>query len=74
VNESAGTLDQGLAVVQSNALRSREGVATSRQQIAALRDLTGRLADQAAQTDRESDALEDDSAALAARFDVFKLP
>jgi methyl-accepting chemotaxis protein len=74
VNESAGSLDQGLAVVQSNALGSREGVAASRLQIAALRELTGRLADQAAQTDRESDALEDDSAALAARFDVFKLP
>jgi methyl-accepting chemotaxis protein len=71
VNEGAGVLDQGLAAVDSTARQSRDGVAASKGEILALREITGRLAVLASETGLGSEALKLEAAALAARFEGF---
>jgi methyl-accepting chemotaxis protein len=73
VNDGAEVLNQGLSAVDVTARQSREGVAASRDQIRALREITGQLTGLAAETGRGSEDLKADSATLAARFEGFKL-
>jgi len=73
VNESAGVLDQGLKAVDTAARQSREGVAASRGETKALRQITDRLQTQAGETGRGSSGLKGDAETLAARFEGFTL-
>lgn len=73
VNEGAGVLDKGLADVDGAARQSRDGVAASQVEIQALREITSRLVVLAAETGQGSEALKQEAAALAHRFEGFTL-